>query len=93
VGGAAGPGDDQAQAAPLGCTGVGKKTPGGAMGADYAHFDRDALAPKEGLSGAEVGPIRAATHNDADQRAGWFQAVKMEGFFAREKSLGAPDSG
>ena len=68
--GAAGSGNNQAKPPLPGRAGVGKKTPGGAMGADYAHFDRDALAPKEGMSGAEVGPIRAATHNDADQRAG-----------------------
>ena len=86
-------GDDQAKATLPSRAGVRKKSEGGSVGTDHAYFHGDALTPEEGLGGAEVGPIRAAAHDDADQRAGRFQAVKMEIFLAGEKSLGMPDSG
>jgi hypothetical protein len=46
------------------------------------------VAAEVDLGGAEVRPVRAAAHNDADEGAGRLQAAKMKRISFGEKSLG-----
>jgi hypothetical protein len=77
VGGTSSASDDDAEASFLGGAGVRDEAEGSSVSADDASFGGNAGTAEKSLGGLEGGPVGSATHDDADERAGAFQEVRL----------------
>lgn len=77
MGGTTGAGNDQAKASFLGGAGVRDEAEGSSVSADDASFGGNAGTAEKSLGGLKGGPVGSTTHDDADERAGAFQEVRL----------------
>jgi hypothetical protein len=86
-------GDDEAEAAFLGGSGVGHKAKWSAVGADDADFARDTGSAEKRVGRLKGGPIGPTSHDNTDERTGALQEDETKCLSVEVKNFAGMVSG